>query len=72
MSERKAIVEALVLLTVIDFDDTDNTAHHAIYKVGSMYPGDRLYSLMVATETTQLLLNINCTVTIHGFSLNLV
>ena len=43
MSERKAIVEALgVVDQVIDFDDTDNTANHAIYKVGSMYPGDKV------------------------------
>ena len=43
MSERKAIVEALsVVDKVIDFDDTDNTANHAIYKVGSMYPGDKV------------------------------
>lgn len=39
--ERKAIIESLKMVDkVIDFDDTDDTANHAIYKVGSTLEKD--------------------------------
>jgi len=38
-AERKAIIEALeVVDKVIDFDDSDDTASYALYKIQSMYP----------------------------------